>query len=72
MICLVFCKHSKLGHVTPFDWLKAYERNVDVLLEVRSDEGAREADACRLAERRLDDADQVQVLQSVRVPGTGR
>jgi hypothetical protein len=74
MICLVFCKHfiQKLGHVTPFDSLEAYEGNIDVLFEVRSGEGAAEADACRLTERRLDDADQVQVLQRVRVPGTGR
>lgn len=49
---------------------EGYQRNGDVLFVVDGGEGAREAEAGGLAEGRLLDADQVQVLQRVRVART--
>ena len=49
---------------------RTYVGDGDVLFEVGRVELTAEADASGAVERRLDDADQIQVLQRVRVPGT--
>ena len=51
---------------------RTYVGDGDVLFEVGRVELTAEADASGAVERRLDDADQIQVLQRVRVPGTRR